>query len=222
MNDQHGSDNLLNKAAAFLERDCEISLSQVEEIGLLNVFLESLVEMAVNDPRLLGEPIRNNNCEAEEEKEGDDYRPNPRRRLFVLDRKSEDLITVPLQLYESLIRAMDAQNVPTENLVSSICKYAKRWVFEEISGDKNFSFPKRECHRKAIEAVEQLLPHQREAVPCTFLSELLKQSILLEASSSCRDGFEVKVGKQLDMATAKDLLIISNGYPKRTSTMPSW
>ncbi|CAH2055200.1 unnamed protein product [Thlaspi arvense] len=184
MNDDHSSNNLLNKAFTFLEQRVLMSwnetvkalrvcsdkiLDKMTDVGLIEVFLDSLVEKALNDPGLL-----------------------------------EDLITLPLRLYESLIIESSKHNVSKENLVASICNYAKRWVFENVSGDESVSRHKREV----IEAIERLLPHQRGAISCGFLFESLKESIFLDACSDCQKGFEVRISKQLDMATAKDLLVL--------------
>ncbi|CAA7048625.1 unnamed protein product [Microthlaspi erraticum] len=186
MNDDHSSDNLLNKAVTFLEQRVLLSwdetvkalsvcsdkiLNKVADLGLTEVFLDSLVEKALNDPRLL-----------------------------------QDLTTLPLRLYESLILESSKLNVSIENLVASVCNYAKVHVFEKGSGDESVSRHKREV----IEAIERLLPHERGAVSCGFLFKSLKESIFLDACSDCRKGFEDRISKQLDMATAKDLMILSS------------
>ncbi|KAE9463026.1 hypothetical protein C3L33_05066, partial [Rhododendron williamsianum] len=114
--------------------------------------------MALVNPHLLGEPIRNPNndnvdgSDSEEMKNG--YRPNARRRLFVLDRQ-------------------------------------------------------RNSWREVIEAVESLLPQEQGLLPCTLLFEMLNSAIILEASSKCKQKLEIRIGKQLDQATVKDLLIPS-------------
>ncbi|KAI3783122.1 hypothetical protein L2E82_13185 [Cichorium intybus] len=43
-----------------------------------------------------------------------------------------------------------------------------------------------------------LFPHERGVVPCELLSELLQYATILEANNSCRDGFELRIGKQLE------------------------
>ncbi|XP_023642609.1 BTB/POZ domain-containing protein At3g03510 [Capsella rubella] len=187
MSDDHSSNNLLNMAVTFLEQRVLMSwnetmkalricteriLDKLADVGLIEVFLDSLVEKALNDTRLL-----------------------------------QDLITLPLRLYEPLILELSKHNVSIESLVASVCNYTKRWVFEKDSGDESFSRHKREV----IEAVERLLPHERGTISCGFLFQSLKESIFLDACSDCRKGFEVRISSQLDMATAKDLLIL---FPK--------
>jgi hypothetical protein len=43
---------------------------------------------------------------------------------------------------------------------------------------------------------------------------MLRLAICLECSNDCRSGFEIRIGKQLDQAEVKDLLIPSQGYSK--------
>ncbi|CAN7067887.1 hypothetical protein IGI04_041274 [Brassica rapa subsp. trilocularis] len=217
MKEEHSTDNLLGKASSFLEtrvlpswnetvnalRSGEKSLDKLADFELVDLFFDSLIEKASYDPRLLGEPIKNR------EKTTSEYRPNPRRRLFDNDWKSEDLITLPLRFYEPLmIRAMESRSIPVEYIVTSICKYAKKWVLDaedSVSGKK----------REVVEAVERLLPHKRGLISCEFLFKTLKHSISLEASSECRNGFGIRVSKQLDMAKPTDLKILTQGYGEK-------
>ncbi|KAL0751368.1 hypothetical protein Bca101_033371 [Brassica carinata] len=217
MKEEHSTDNLLGKASSFLEtrvlpswnetvnalRSGDKSLDKLADFELVDLFFDSLIEKASYDPRLLGEPIKNR------EETTSEYRPNPRRRLFDNDWKSEDLITLPLRFYEPLmIRAMESRSIPVEYIVTSICKYAKKWVLDaedSVSGKK----------REVVEAVERLLPHKRGLISCEFLFKTLKHSISLEASSECRNGFGIRVSKQLDMATPTDLKILTQGYGEK-------
>ncbi|KAJ0237163.1 BTB/POZ domain-containing protein [Hirschfeldia incana] len=184
MNDDHSSNNLLNKAVTFLEQRVLISwdetvkalsvcsdkiLDKIADVGVTEVFLDSLLEKALKDPRLI-----------------------------------EDLTTLPLRLFEPLIRECSKHNVSIENLVASVCNYEKIYVFDRDSGDESISRIK----RQVLEAVERLLPHQRGAISCGFLFKSLKESMFLDASSDCRKGFEVRISRQLDMATSKDLMIL--------------
>ncbi|KAF3564096.1 hypothetical protein DY000_02018742, partial [Brassica cretica] len=217
MKEEHSTDNLLGKASSFLEtrvlpswnetvnalRSGDKSLDKLADFELVDLFFDSLIEKASYDPRLLGEPIKNR------EETTSEYRPNPRRRLFDNDWKSEDLITLPLRFYEPLIiRAMESHSIPVEYIVTSICKYAKKWVLDaedSVSGKK----------REVVEAVERLLPHKRGLISCEFLFKTLKHSIWLESSSECRNGLGIRVSKQLDMATPTDLKILTQGYGEK-------
>lgn len=228
MTESHNNDNLLKKVLTFFEervlpswnetikafRSAGSTLQQAVHLGLVDACSESLVEKALVDPQLLGEPIKNSTYDEDSEDEEEIYRPNARRKLFVLDWKSEDLETLSLQLYEPIIQAMNQRGVPPEYVAASLCQYAKKWLFASGTAGENMSIYKRNSQRDVIEAVERLLPHQKGLLPCTTLFEMLRFAIFLESSSDCRNGFEIRIGMQLDQAMVKDLLIPSQGYAK--------
>ncbi|KAI6704189.1 hypothetical protein NL676_013325 [Syzygium grande] len=75
---------------------------------------------------------------------------------------------------------------------------------------------KRNSQREVIEAVERLLPREPRLLPCTLLFQMLNSAVSLEASTDCRNGFEIRIGRQLDQATVTDLLIPFQGYATET------
>ncbi|KAJ9179814.1 hypothetical protein P3X46_008134 [Hevea brasiliensis] len=228
MTESHYNNNLLKKVFNFFEqrvlsswnetikafRSAGNSLQQAARLGLFDAGLESLVEKALANPRYLGDPIKNSTNDDDSGDEEEGYRPNARRRLFVLDWKSEDLATLSLQLYHPIIHSMNQRGVPAEYVAASLCQYAEKWVFSSGIGGDNVSVYKRNSQRDVIETVERLLPHEKGLIPCSFLFKMLKFAISLESSNDCRNGFENRIGKQLDQATVKDLLIPSQGHTK--------
>jgi len=223
MTENHSRNNLLSKALTFFEQrifpswnETIKALCTVEKIfqesvnfGLVDACSESLIKKALVDPSLLGEPIKNLTCVDDSEDDDNVYRPNARRRLFDPERQPEDLTILPLRLYEPIIQAMNKSGVPSKYVAASLCTYAKRWVFPISTGSGKMSINKRNSPGEIIEAVERLLSHQRGLLPCTLLFDMLQSAIILEANSHCRNGFEVRIGKQLEEATAKDLLVPS-------------
>ncbi|XP_012448060.1 BTB/POZ domain-containing protein At5g17580 [Gossypium raimondii] len=219
MDENHCNNNLLSKAVTFFEqtvlpswneiikalRSSEKSLQQTMQIGLFDACLQAMIAKASDNPRHLGEPIVSTD-------KGDD-RPNAKRRLFALDWQ-EDLTTLSLQLYEPIIYTMKQHEIPPTYISASIYRYAKKWIFHCNNGRETMSIYKRKSQRNVIETLEKLLPHGRELLPCTLLFEMLRCAINLEASSVCRNGFEIRIGKQLDQAKVKDLLILPQGYAK--------
>lgn len=228
MTESHSNNNLLKQAVNFFEqrvlsswnetikafRSAGNSLQQAARLGLFEAGLESLVEKALANPRYLGDPIKNSTFDDDIEDEEGGYRPNARRRLFVLDWKSEDLTTLSLQLYHPIIRTMNQRGVPPEYVAASLCQYAEKWVFSSGIGGDNVSVYKRNSQRDVIEVVERLLPDEKGLIPCSVLFKMLKFAISLESSNDCRNGLENRIGKQLDQATVKDLLIPSQGNTK--------
>lgn len=225
MTESHSRNNLLNKALTFFEQrvlpswnetikslcTLESIYKQAADFGLVDACTESLIAKALMDPILLGEPIKNSACVDDKEDLDNAYRPNARRRLFDLELQSDYLTMLPLRIYQFIILAMNKRGVPSKNVAASLCTYAKRWVLSTSTVSEKVSVYKRNSQREVIEAVERLLSHDRGLLSCTLLFEMLRSSILLEASSDCRNGFEVRIGKQLEEATVKDLLILSKG-----------
>ncbi|PSS26422.1 BTB/POZ domain-containing protein [Actinidia chinensis var. chinensis] len=234
MTETHSTDNLLKKALTYFERRIipswnesvkalrasEKVLKQAVSLGLVDACAESIIAKAQVNPRHLGEPINNSTYEDDDgEDKENGYRTNARRRLFVLDRQPEGLTILSLeilslQIYEPIMQEMIQRQVPPEYVAASLCQYAKKWVFSSSARGDDMSIYRRNSQREVIEAVERLLPRDRGLLPCTLLFEMLNSAIFLEASSECRAGFEIRVGKQLDQAKVNDLLIPSQGYAK--------
>ncbi|KAE8723415.1 hypothetical protein F3Y22_tig00012420pilonHSYRG00015 [Hibiscus syriacus] len=222
MDENHCNDNLLSKAVTFFEqrvlpswneiikalRSSEKSLQQMMQLGLFDACLQAMIAKASDNPQHLGERI----TVSRNDGDGGD-KPNAKRRLFALDWQ-EDLTTLSLQLYEPIIYTMKQHEIPLEYISASIYRYAKKWIFCCSGGRETVSIYKRRYQRNVIETLEKLLPHGRELLPCSLFFEMLRFAIELEASSGCRNGFEIRIGKQLDQAKVKDLLIPSQGYTK--------
>ncbi|CAH9062702.1 unnamed protein product [Cuscuta europaea] len=62
--------------------------------------------------------------------------------------------------------------------------------------------------REVIETVERALPQDKGLIPCKSLFEMLRSAISFNANQECRDGLELRIGKQLDQSTVKELLLI--------------
>ena len=238
MTESHSIDNLLKKALAlFTERvlpswnesvkalrSSENIGKQAMHLGLVDACLESIIGKALADPHLLGHSIRPRTSGVDIE-DDENYKPNTRRRLFVnLDWESkESLSTLPLHLYTPIIDAMVKNNVPPHYVAASLSEYVKKWGFfggdagvGENSMSMSMSIYKRNAQREVIETVEGILPRERGLVPCSLLFDMLRFAVLLEASSDCRNGLEIRIGAQLDQATVEDLLIPSQGYAKES------
>ncbi|XWS42817.1 hypothetical protein CRYUN_Cryun16bG0046700 [Craigia yunnanensis] len=174
---------------------------------------EAMIAKVSDNPPHLGEFIMISTNYGETEDGDESYRPNARRRLFDLDWQ-EDLTTLPLQLYEPIIFRMNQHEIPPEYISASIYQYAKKWIFSCNIGGETMSIYKRKSQRNVIETLERILPRGRELLPCKLLFEMLHYAINLEACSACRNAFEIRIGKQLDQAKLKDILISSQGYAK--------
>ncbi|KAL6124679.1 hypothetical protein ACLB2K_077191 [Fragaria x ananassa] len=205
MTESHCKDNLLNKAVSYFQQRILPIWSETIKA------LQSTEKKAKASPQLLGEPIRNSTANVDDSDEDYEiYKPNARRRLFDFDWKSEDLTTLSLQLYEPLMHGMNKHGVPSQYVAASLCNYIKKWVFCG-SGEEAH---KKRYQKDILEAVERLLPDEIGLLLCTLLFQMLRHAIYLEVTSDCRNGIEIRIGKQLDQARVQDLLIPSQGYSK--------
>ncbi|KAM7472396.1 hypothetical protein LguiA_010579 [Lonicera macranthoides] len=231
MTEIHSPNNLLKKSLTFFEqkvipswhksiralKSTENILQQAANLGLIDACVDSILTKVLSNPCLLGEPFKNSKSDDDDDIEENEnaYRPNARRKLFVLDWKPEDLTGLSLQLYEPIIRAMILRKVPSDYIAANLYQYTKTRVFCSTTvGDNNISVYKKNSQRETIEAVERLLPNEKGLLPCTLLFEMLRFAIALEASVDCRNGLEGRIGKQLDQASVKDLFIPTQGYAK--------
>ncbi|XP_019158746.1 PREDICTED: BTB/POZ domain-containing protein At5g17580-like [Ipomoea nil] len=229
MTEEHRPNNLLRTALVYFQhnvlsswnksikalKSAESVFHQAVELGLVDACAEAIINQALDNPLLLGEPAAKKATHEDDYSEGEEnnaYRPNVSRRLF--DWKSEDLTILSIRLYEPIMREMARRNVHLEYIAASLCQYAKNWVYNSIKGDDDSTAYKRNSMREIIEAVERVLPREKGLISSTSLFEMLQSAISLDASDECRDGLEVRIGKQLDQATVKDLLIPYQGYAK--------
>ncbi|KAL3832983.1 hypothetical protein ACJIZ3_007719 [Penstemon smallii] len=193
-------------------KSAENILQQAIQLGIIDHCAESVILKVLENPRLLGEPIKNSTSNDESDENRDAYRPNARRKLFDVNWKSEDLTTLPMRIYAPIIHAMIQRQVPKEYIAANLCQYAEKWVFSGENIEETTPTYTRNYQRETLEAIEQLLPHQKGILPITFLFEMLRFSVFLEAKTECKNGLELRIGKQLDQASVTDLLIPSQEY----------
>ncbi|GMH00680.1 hypothetical protein Nepgr_002519 [Nepenthes gracilis] len=224
MTENHSANNLLKAAHVFFEQKILPSwnesikslhsaghtFQQAMQLCLVDACSESLTAKALANPGLLGDPATDLKLDGEDKEDHHRYGKyiqficNARQRLFVCGRKSEELTSLPLHLYKHIIERMIHGGVPQKNIARSLCLYVKRWIC-------SFRM-QRDSQREVIEVVERLLPCKKDLLPCSLLFEMLRISIALEASFVCRNGLEIRIGKQLGQAMVKDLFIPSVCY----------
>ncbi|KAG6423278.1 hypothetical protein SASPL_113669 [Salvia splendens] len=227
MTESHCPNNLLNKALWFFKenivhswnnsikaiKSAESVLRQAEKLGLMEFCVETLILEAIENPRLLGEPLMTNEEDEESECENREketlVRPCIRRKLFDMDwKKSEDLASLPFKFYAPIIDRMSQRQVPPRYVAANLWQYAKNWIFS----DDEVQLDKIDGQRETIEDLVRLIPNQTGLIPCACLCEMLRFAIGVEADEECRNALEFRIGMQLDQAETKDLLMPCNGY----------
>ncbi|XP_021747120.1 BTB/POZ domain-containing protein At5g17580-like [Chenopodium quinoa] len=213
MTENHSPNNLLHNAIIFLEdeiipswdqtikslRASGCAFQQAADNGLLKLCIEALTDCALSDPALLGQPIM---VERDSSSSKHLYYKNAtRRKLFAgaehLDTSSEDLASLPVKMYEPIIKGMIQGQVRQENIIGSLHQYLKKHAADV----------------ETIEAIERLLPastftcnNKYPLYPYTLLFEMYTSAVFHGASAECIASLENRIGKELYRSTAEDLL----------------
>ncbi|PIA50476.1 hypothetical protein AQUCO_01300897v1, partial [Aquilegia coerulea] len=224
MNDEHSPNNLLNITINFFNQTVLPTwnetlealqashkvIKQAMQLNIIQVSLDSLVRKARINPHLLGEPITSHTYNHISD-HNENNRVSARRRLFHHDCQSQDITILSLHIFELLMSMLIQEGTRPEYVAASLFRYTKKWIHVDEEG-RSPSIDSENYQREIIEMVENLLPNQIGVLPCNLLFEMLRSAIILNASTRCRNGFETRIGKQLNEATVEDLLIPFQGY----------
>ncbi|XP_016201037.1 BTB/POZ domain-containing protein At1g67900-like isoform X2 [Arachis ipaensis] len=149
---------------------------------------------------------------------------------------AEDLAELSIDLYWRTMIAIKSgggEKIPSNLIGDALKVYASRWL---PNVTKSFHYVKKQTmvsdsdsgsssdssseltskHRLLLEAIVSLIPAEKGAVSCSFVSKLLKASNILNASSSSKIELAKRVALQLEEATSNDLLIPSLSYTNDT------
>ncbi|KAG7029829.1 BTB/POZ domain-containing protein [Cucurbita argyrosperma subsp. argyrosperma] len=236
MTDVYGDDNLISKTESYLHdsvlrqwKDCIVALqnaesvlNRVEKLQILKKCLDALSVMACTDPSLFGWPMK---MYGSLQSPGGSILWNgintgARIRSSESDWWFEDVSYLSVNLFEKLIKAMQARGLRPESLVGAIIYYARkylpglsRWHGRQAGKPmKVISFslsPASVDQRILLETIEKLLPLKKGKSFCRFLLGLLRVALILGVDKSCLESLEKRIGMQLELATLDGLLIPS-------------
>ncbi|KAL3501128.1 hypothetical protein ACH5RR_035577 [Cinchona calisaya] len=135
---------------------------------------------------------------------------------------AEDIAELGIDLYwRTMIAIKSAGKVPSNLIGDALRIYAARWlpniskhtnVDNQVESDQPEMDSIKEVtskNRLLLETIVSLLPAEKGAVSCGFLSKLLKAANILKASSASKNELARRIGIQLEDATVGDLLIPS-------------
>ncbi|XP_050212073.1 BTB/POZ domain-containing protein At5g03250-like [Mercurialis annua] len=234
MTEEYGEGNLIAQTENFLNeifgnwRDslkaletCEEVLPQAEELHIVSRCINSVAMKACADPSLFSWPVS-----------GSSDLKNPEGTIFWNGIRTsskpqpvgedwwyEDVSFLRLTLYRRLILVLGASGMKTEKVVGALMYYARRHLplLGRQSGAKNGNHNAVDAdQRKLLEELAELLPDRKGATPSRFLLRLLRTAIMLQASSSCQESLEKRIGAQLDQAALEDIMIPNMGYSVET------
>lgn len=242
MNENFGEGNLISQTENFLNevfRDwtdslktleaCEEVLPHAEELHIVSRCITSLAVKACADLSLVSWP--ESGCEVAQSPEGtvlwNGICTTSRRHSLSDDWWYEDVSHLKLPMYKRLIMAVESRGMKPERISGSLTYYAKKYLplmgrqvsFQNgnrAASGSTVSTLSDADQRNLLEDIVELLPDQKGVASAKFLLRLLRTSMLLHASPSCRENLEKRIGAQLDQAVLEDLLIPNLGYSVET------
>ncbi|GFY93908.1 phototropic-responsive NPH3 family protein [Actinidia rufa] len=224
MTEEYSEDNLISRTERFLSqtvlksikdsirtlKSCEGLMPMAETLGIVQKCIDSIGARASStDPSLFGWPVN-------------EVEPGGRRKNTGGDSWFEELALLSLPLFKRLIFAMKARNLSPEVIESCLIHYAKRYIpgiSRSNRKSSSSSIPSESEQIELLETVIANLPVEKSSSSSTatrFLFGLLRTVNILNASETCRDVLERKIGSQLEQATLDDLLIPSYSYLNET------
>lgn len=234
MTDECGEGNLLSKSESFFYKsilcnwkDCILALQssetvihRAEKLHIVNRCLNALSVMACTDSSLFGWPMM---MYGSLQSPGGSILWNGINTGARIQSSEsywwfEDISYLSVNLFERLIKTMEAKGIRSENLVGAIMYYARkylpglsRWQVGQSSVTRtvaSFSLtPVVLDQRVVLESIDKLLPQKREKSFCRFLLGLLRVALILGVNQTCVDSLVRRIGMQLDLATLDGLLI---------------
>ncbi|XP_051117208.1 BTB/POZ domain-containing protein SR1IP1-like isoform X2 [Andrographis paniculata] len=130
------------------------------------------------------------------------------------------LIVLRIDFFRRIVVAMIARGLNERALILVLMLYARESLRDlEVSGEaKNNENDRKYSHEKRVvlETIVSLLPRDRNTVPVTFLSTLLRAAMFVETTVACRLDLEKRIATQLDNASLEDLLFPANSITDDT------
>ncbi|PIN00982.1 hypothetical protein CDL12_26509 [Handroanthus impetiginosus] len=236
MTDDYDEENLLPKAENFFHkhilchwkdcilalRSCEPVIPRAEKLHIISRCLNALSVMASTDPSLFGWPMM---MYGSMQSPGGSILWNgintgAKIHSAESDWWFEDVSCLGVELFQRLVRTMEAKGIRPENLTRAIMYYCKkhlpgldRWQGRQRAISKRvitFSMmPGTIDQRVLLGTVVKLLPEKKGKSFCRFLLGLLRVALILGVNHTCQDSLERKIGIQLELATLDSLLIPS-------------
>ncbi|GAB4824776.1 hypothetical protein Ancab_007642 [Ancistrocladus abbreviatus] len=234
MTDKYGEDNLLSRCENYLHKavicnwkDCILALQSAEPVTpsaerlqIISKLMNAISTMVCTDPSLFGWPMM---MYGSLQSPGGSILWNgintgAKIRTLESDWWHEDISYLSVDLFEKLIKTMEARGIRPENIAAAIMYYARkylpglgRWQSGQSGKTRTVaSFcmtPASVDQRVLLERIVKLLPEKKSKSYCRFLLGLLRVALILGVSQECKDSLERRIGMQLELAALDSLLI---------------
>ncbi|KAH7286515.1 hypothetical protein KP509_32G010700 [Ceratopteris richardii] len=253
MTDEYGERNLISITEAFIQRvvvpswkNCAAALSSctdellpmAEKLSIISQCVTSMANKVYLDPYNTLNTCPTSSVAMRDNKAGptndmnvllwngiSNTRRSEEMATVAMDWWFDDVATLSLPLFTSLIELMKEKGVMTDAIVSAVVYYARQHIpglnrrqygSSKQSLQRGHPSPRSTSASRPpcdieqlslLESIERLLPTGHGVVSTPFLFTLLRISFILNASRTCRSSLESRIGMQLEQASVDDLLI---------------
>lgn len=233
MTEEQAEGNLISQTESFLEQvlgnwndsmtalqTCKDVLRDAEELLIVTRCINSLASKACADPTLFGWPVA---APGQGTILWNGIGTDGKARSPGADWWYTDVTFLELPIYKRLILVLKSKGMKPEDIAGSLMHYAKRCFpglirhssYHESSANSSSNETESD-QRPILEQIVELLPAEKDAASSKFLTGLLRTAMFLQASPSCREDLERRVGAQLEDATLENVLIQNLGYSADT------
>ncbi|KAL9247386.1 hypothetical protein vseg_020823 [Gypsophila vaccaria] len=236
MTNTFGEDNLLARSSSYFHKnilrnwkDCIVALQCAEpviawgeKLQIIEKCLNAICTMVCTDPSLFGWPMM---MYGTLQSPGGSILWNgintgARIRSSESDWWYEDVSNLCINLFEKLIKRMQARGIRPESIAGAIMYYTRKYLpgvgrWQGGPGGKTGTVtsltttPTNVDQKALVETIAQLLPEKKDGSYCRLLLGLLRTALILSVSKECKDMLERRIGMQLELATIDGLLIPS-------------
>jgi NPH3 family len=180
-----------------------------EELKIVSHCVDSIANKASIDPSEVEWSYTYNRKKLSSENGPDSHWNGVRKQASVPgDWWVEDICELEMDSYKRVIAAIKVKGRTSGNVLGEALKaYAYRKLHGLLEGSANNNSVDVPQYRNILETVVWLLPGAKGSVSCGFLLKLLRAACLLDVGENCRSELVKRVGRQLENASMKDLLI---------------
>ncbi|EFH43014.1 phototropic-responsive NPH3 family protein [Arabidopsis lyrata subsp. lyrata] len=238
MTEEYSPDNLISKTEMFLSHSvykslresikalkaCESVSTLAGSLGITEQCIESIVSRASSaDPSLFGWPVNDGATDLQLIPGGAAKSRKKQSRDSNMELWFEDLTQLSLPIFKTVILSMKSGDLSSDIIESCLICYAKKHIPGILRSNRkppssSSTAVSENEQRELLETITSNLPLDKSSISSTtrFLFGLLRTAIILNASETCRDLLERKIGTQLERATLDDLLVPSYSYLNET------
>ncbi|XP_010522018.1 PREDICTED: root phototropism protein 2-like [Tarenaya hassleriana] len=133
---------------------------------------------------------------------------------------TEELCILDIDFFAEVLTGMKQRGAKASALASAITTYTEKSLRDLVRDHTGHGIKSsdledadaRAQQRDLVEGIVSLLPSEKGVFPINFLCSLLRCSIFLKASTSCKNELEKRISSVLEHVTVDDLLVATFTY----------